>query len=367
MAHSGFRSSSDVIEVRRSENLYRQILGVISATQEKAEFCMDNRGLSILVSDKQLLDVIKGLVNAGVKLRFITNITPENISFCKLLLKYCQTVFHADWVNGNFLIVDGRKYLFYVLESEQENIKVQDQVIKQVLFNEDKSFVYAQQFLFENVCSNSIHVKEKIKEIERGYKGEFTDMLDNASEIQTIAINILESASYEILVLFSTTNLVQLASGSGILSSLWRASKRGVTVKMLIQSDPDKSNDVVQQIIDEKHLGIVVQYITKPLQNKIATLVVDQTISLAIDAKEDNSEKTFAENTMIAIYSNNESTVSSSTSIFETLWIQSEFDKQNKVKDAYYQIFKGLQLKDEIYNRRWSSSDKEAVDKSVKD
>jgi phosphatidylserine/phosphatidylglycerophosphate/cardiolipin synthase-like enzyme len=363
MAHSGSRSSSDVIEVRRSENFYRQILGIMSATQEKADFCMDNRGLSILVSDKQLVDVIKGLVNAGVKLRFIINITPENISFCKLLLKYCQTVYHADWVNGNFLIIDAIKYLFYVLESDNESGKVQDQVVKQVLFNDDKSFVVAQQFLFENVCGNSIPAKEKIKEIERGYRGEFTDMLDSGSEIQKIAINILESASYEVLVLFSTPNLVYLAARSGILSSLWRASKRGVTVKMLIQSDPNQPNDVVQEIIDEKHSAIVVQHITKPLQSKIATLVIDQTISLAIDAKEDNSEKKFSENIMIAIYSNNESTVSSSTSIFETLWIQSEFDKQTKVKQAYFEIFKGHNLKDETYNRRWSSSDKEATDK----
>lgn len=360
MPQVGSRRSGGVMEVRHSENLYRQILDVISATQEKADFCIDNRGLSILVTDKRLLDTVKDLVNAGVKLRFITNITRENISYCKLLLKYCHTVFHTDWLNGNFLIIDAGKYLFYVLESELEHDK---KVQEQVLFNDDKSFVDAQQFLFENVCGNSIQAKEKIREIERGFRGEFTDMLDNAFEIQKIAINILESASFEILVLFSTTNLVYLASSSGILSSLWRASKRGVTIKMLIQSDPDQSNDIVQKIIDEKHLAIMVQHITKPLQSKIATLVIDQTISLAIDAKEDNSEKTFAENTMIAIHSNNESTVSSSTSIFETLWIQSEFDKQNKVKQAYFQIFKGLKLKDETYNRRWSSSHEETTDK----
>lgn len=56
----------------------------------------------------------------------------------------------------------------------------------------------------------------------------------------------------------------------------------------------------------------------------------------------------------LAVYSNNESNVSSSLTIFETLWIQSEIDKQNKIKDAYFQIFKGFQLKDEVYSRQWS-------------
>ncbi len=40
--------------------------------------------------------------------------------------------------------------------------------------------------------------------------------------------------------------------------------------------------------------------------------------------------------------------------IFETLWVQSELDKQNKIKQAYFQMFKGLELKDETYTRRWS-------------
>ena len=36
----------------------------------------------------------------------------------------------------------------------------------------------------------------------------------------------------------------------------------------------------------------------------------------------------------------------------ETLWIHSEFDKQNKIKQAYFKMFQGLQLKDESYMSR---------------
>jgi hypothetical protein len=45
-------------------------------------------------------------------------------------------------------------------------------------------------------------------------------------------------------------------------------------------------------------------------------------------------------------------------SIFEALWIQSELDKQNMIKEAYFQMFKGLKLKDETYLRRWSFEQK---------
>jgi hypothetical protein len=42
--------------------------------------------------------------------------------------------------------------------------------------------------------------------------------------------------------------------------------------------------------------------------------------------------------------------------MFESLWIQAELEKQNKARQAYFQVFKGFKLKDEIYSRRWSSN-----------
>jgi hypothetical protein len=74
---------------------------------------------------------------------------------------------------------------------------------------------------------------------------------------------------------------------------------------------------------------------------------------VAIEIRDD-AKKAFEEASGSAVYSNSEMTVSSCISIFETLWTRSELDKQNKVKQAYFQMFKGLKLKDETYVRRWS-------------
>jgi hypothetical protein len=96
-----------------------------------------------------------------------------------------------------------------------------------------------------------------------------------------------------------------------------------------------------------------VQYVTKPLTTRIVTVVVDQTTSLAIEIYDD-TKQTFEEASGTAIYSNSELTVSSCISIFETLWIQSEFDRQNKIKQAYFQMCKGLKMKEEYYTHRQS-------------
>jgi hypothetical protein len=103
----------------------------------------------------------------------------------------------------------------------------------------------------------------------------------------------------------------------------------------------------------QRNSSVSIQYITRPLETKIASLVTDQAVSIAIEVNDD-TKQTFEESTGVAIYSNNELKVSSSLTLFETLWIQSEFEKQNKIKQAYFQMFKGFELKDELYVRRWS-------------
>jgi hypothetical protein len=140
-----------------------------------------------------------------------------------------------------------------------------------------------------------------------------------------------------------------------MLNSLWEASERGVTVKLLIQGaeDDNRLKEIIHKTVMQKNSLINVQCITRQLETKITTLVIDQAVSLAIEINDD-TKKTFEESTGIAIYSNDELKVASSITIFETLWIQSEFDKQNKIKQAYFQMFKGFELKDEVYIRRWS-------------
>ena len=151
MTHIGSRTSESVGEIRQPENTSRQFLEVISGTREKADFCIDYRGLSVLMTDEPLLDVIKGLVNTGMRLRFVTKITQENISYCKQLMKYTAAVFHVDRVIGNFLILDGRKYMSYGEHGQkiywelEKGKQGQKQIIKQVLYYEDNSFINAQQ------------------------------------------------------------------------------------------------------------------------------------------------------------------------------------------------------------------------------
>jgi hypothetical protein len=126
-----------------------------------------------------------------------------------------------------------------------------------------------------------------------------------------------------------------MAKGSGLLPT-------DVSVRALIQVGNNNNQVHIRDELKQSHGHIRAQYFTKPLS--IMAVVVEQEISLAIEIN-DVAKETIEEASGTAIYSNSESTVSSCISIFETLWMQSEFDKQNKITQAYFQMFKGLKMK----------------------
>jgi hypothetical protein len=307
--------------------------------------------VALLLENEKLWNTIKGLKDKGIRVRFVTALNEGNISFCGQMMK-CGEVFHNDKIKGNFQIADGINYLCYIIENKGEDARKQKQE-QQLFHTNTKSFVDIQQYLFDNLCNNATPAKEKIKEIGRGTRSEFADTINEPAEIRKIVTNLLMSARDEILLLFSTANSFYRAKYGGMLNLLSQVPK-DVSVKMLIQAGDDVAKDTIQEELRQSHGQLHVQYITKPLQTKIVTLVVDQATSVAIEVNDD-AKKTFEEASGPAIYSNSELTVSSCISIFETLWIRSELDKQNKIKQAYFQMFKGLELKDEFYSRRWSS------------
>jgi hypothetical protein len=155
--------------------------------------------------------------------------------------------------------------------------------------------------LFENLCDKTIPARDKIKEIERGVRNYFTETIYEPTEIRKIVNNQFLSAKDEILLLFPTANSFYRAKYNGVLDLL-RKVPIDVTIKVLTQLTNHIQRHEIQQELKSRG-KIQVQYIAKPLQKKIMTVVVDQATSIAIEIKDD-SKKTFEEGSGTAIYSN---------------------------------------------------------------
>jgi hypothetical protein len=342
---SGSASVPEDVRVVESKDIPKTISGVIANIRNSLDCCFDSNNLSmisLMVSSNA--QKILELKSREAKLRCITEITRANLSMCNEIMKKFE-LFHTSSLTGSFLLADGHEYLGYLTG---------DKGAEKLLHIKDSSFVATQQFLINTMIDRALPANQRIIEIGKGSDEEFIETLRDPLKTKSLMIELMRSAIYEIAILFSTKNSFVMAEREGILEEITRISERGIRVKILVMKD-ETVDEISEMRLKASRENIQVNYLQQFLPTKITTIIIDQFKSLTIEVNDDTKE-TFQEAIGLSTYSNSESTVFSNASIFESLWIQSELEKQNKARQAYFQVFKGFKLKDEIYSRRWSSN-----------
>ncbi len=280
-------------------------------------------------------------------MRLVTTINPENVELAKeLARKY--SVYHTNGPGGDFCIIDGVIYFYDIENSNQKMAGYRRQ-----LFSKNLSFVKLQQNLFENLLNHAIPGRDKIKEVERGIQREYVKTIQDPSSILQLVRDRIETAGFDIQVLFATVNSFYRAERDGIIDLLGAARSRGINIRVLIKIDNETMKDIPKDMIKKKHDLINVNILRQPLRSKINTFIIDQSFSLTIEVNDDSKDN-FSEATGLATYSNSESTVFTDYSMFENLWIQAELERQKSIRQAYFKVFSGQKLRDEIYDRDWT-------------
>jgi len=324
---------------------------LLSSASRKIDCYLDHASKQGPSFTKALMEFLVGPnKRKELEIRIITNISKEHLSTCKQLMKYAE-VYHIEGLFGSFYIIDDAAYL-YEVEEKNQNLEH----ARRLLYSTYPQFVKLQQQLFESLLGKALPAKEKLKAIERGTGSEFIEPIRDPSKALQLAKEIIGSASFEVLVLLSTLNSFYRAENEGLLDLLGDASSRGTNVRVLVKIDDETMRDVSKQKIKQKHDRINVNFIERSVKSKITTIIVDQTFSLAMEVGDDSKDE-FSAATGLSTYSNSESTVFTYYSMFENLWIQAELEREGKVRQAYFHMFKGQKLKDEVYRKKWDVDD----------
>jgi hypothetical protein len=286
-----------------------------------------------------------------IRVRLVTAINPENIELAKELARQFS-VYHTDASGGDFCIIDGALYFYQIENSVHKMTRYHRQLLSKNL-----PFVKLQQALFENLLNHAIPARDKIKEVEHGIQPEYIKTMQDPSSILQLVSERIKTAGFDIQALFATINSFYRAESDGIIDLLGVARSRGINVRVLIKIDDETMKDISKDMIKKKHDLINVNFIRQSLRSKITTFIIDQSFSLTIEVKDD-SKDIFSEATGLATYSNSESTVFTDYSMFENLWIQAELERQNSIRQAYFKMFNGQKLRDEVYKKDWSMEEK---------
>jgi two-component system sensor histidine kinase VicK len=209
------------------ENISKKSWQVLSGARERSDYCHDSKSASFLVGNERYFQMIKQLQARGIKQRFVTEVTKENIQSCKELNKYVE-LRHMEGVKGNFGIVDGKEY------GASANISDLQPSI-QFIYSNIKSFVDQQQYLFETLWSKALPAQYKIKEIEEGIPIEKSEVIEGTEEV----INKLIEGFYKIRETFDNCIDSSCASSYVSTTTVWdrcvELNQRGVKLRFIIE------------------------------------------------------------------------------------------------------------------------------------
>ena len=314
----------------------------------------------MLLDDSLLWNEQVQLKFRHVASRFITRINQQNLEHCTRLMKYVD----IDNVTGYLGISDLSEH-FISDSMGLENITNESakpiNSESDIIMSANRSFIQMQSYFFERVWSVATPAIQKIAEIERAVSQPKVpnELMNNPSEICAAVPEIVKASRSEILAVFPYANTFWCAEKAGVIAMLGNKIKHNVVVKAIVHIDRDEGEaEIIKGRIKDSlksknnDLYANISFLTRDLRDRNMFFIIDQVALLSAEII-DSTKKTLTEIVGKATFSNKETSISATISVFDTLWIQSELDKQSHAKQAYFNIFKGFRLRQEEYRRKW--------------
>jgi two-component system, OmpR family, sensor histidine kinase VicK len=266
----------------------------------------------------------ENMKSRGVKIRWITDVTKDNLKHCKDLMQYAE-VRHISSLNGNFAV------------SETEYIATatirEGQPLPKLIFSNSKEMVQQHQYLFLALWDKAVHAEHRTREIEQGIEPQRIAVIYDAQQALELYQSLIMSAEKEIKVVFPTTNALIRQDKAGILFLLQEAATiKKCQVKVLMPND-----ELIRNFIRDRS-GISTRFIEQEESGKATILIIDNKVSLVMELKDD-SKKTFHEAIGLSTYSNSKAGVLSYVSMFESLWKQAELYEKLKGNEKIQKEF----------------------------
>ena len=242
----------------------------------------DKKGPAILIEHdiykKNLIDA----QNRGAKIRYLVDITKENLNYCKEMLKIANEIRHFEGFKGGLTVSD-IEYMGTPSLTEKQHSEF-------LIYSNEKEIVEQQQIIFNTLWEKAIPAKQRIKEIETGIKREFIETIKEPFEIQKLFFKLLESAEEEILLLLSTSNTFYKLEKLGLISLLYIIVKSSLSIHIMTSIDSTINNKIIKLNNDFGNKMIFCPLKKSDDQPNIICLIVDSSLSLVIDIKYDSQE-----------------------------------------------------------------------------
>jgi two-component system, OmpR family, sensor histidine kinase VicK len=302
----------------------KQAWEFFSTNSKKFDVCASSATTPIAMTIFR--DAYEDMKSRGTKIRWVTDITKDNLTHCKDLMQYAE-VRHISRLNENFRVSE-TEYIAATTTNEGFPIP-------KLKYSNSKEIVGQQQYIFEAVWAKAVPAEHRIREIEQEIESQTIEVIYDAQQALELYQWLIMSAEKEIKVVFPTTNALIRQDKAGILFLLQEAAAaiNKCQVRILVPND-----ELIRNFISNYNSSISTRFVDQHESGKATILIVDNKVSLMMELKDD-SKKTFHEAIGLSTYSNSKAGVLSYVSMFESLWKQTELYEELKSNEKMQKEF----------------------------
>ena len=159
-----------------AENAVGRGVQFMQNVKKKMDIFFDHKAPSIVIDIEEYKNGYIDIRRRGAKIRAFTEITKENISYCKELMKIVDELRHLDGVKGGMAVSESEYMATTILEESRP--------LTEVIYSNLREVVEQNQYIFDTLWSSAISAEKKIKEIEEGEVIRYeTRIIENPDEV----------------------------------------------------------------------------------------------------------------------------------------------------------------------------------------
>ena len=163
------------------QNVIGAELQFFSDSDKKIDTCMNYTRPALAITLEPVRNAFIDAKKRGIKLRYLTEVTKDNIAYCKDLIPIVDEMRHLDGIKANFMISES-EYLAPIILFEKGKIA------SQIIYSNQKQVVEQHQYVFDTLWNKAILAEQRMKILDDGIIEEDlqhyqTRLLENQDEI----------------------------------------------------------------------------------------------------------------------------------------------------------------------------------------
>ena len=284
--------------VSGGEETTKTILGFLSDARA-IDVVASSEAPSVAMKVEQISMGLVGAVNKGTKIRFLTEITPDNVEVAKELAKIAE-VRHLDNIKGGSVISDTAFMATTLL--------VKEKPVPQLIYSSAREIVEQQRYVFEMLWGMSRPAQQRISEIQDSREREFMELITDHAQASKTFAELVRSAEKKVSLLLPHKTSFAKSRAAGVIEALADKARIKRAEVRIISPLTDADRDYLKSVSPK--LKVV-----SGQESNMSLLIVDDKRCIVVEESEgDEQSRGFI------LYTNSPPAVRSFRTLFDIQW-----------------------------------------------